>query len=215
MVHSTRTIRTLTVSLILAAPLVCYAGPPLICQPFRTGAAELLPWSGGSSWNSPDPRYDVQRLTADTMRLLAPNVPVLARMENMRRATIYAARDARIASELMAAILARALTSAGTSSPDAQALFDAGYLIESYKQAVAIHRDGMLRPGDHDAWSHRDHLGSDGYRLVTRAIALSGGSAEMEFAASLMKDGRAADDHRRRAAAGALQGSLLAQNLRH
>jgi hypothetical protein len=54
-----------------------------------------------------------------------------------------------------------------------------------------------------------------GYLLVTRAITLSGGNPEMEFAASLMKDGRAGAEHRRRAMAGAKAGSLLAKNLAH
>jgi hypothetical protein len=44
---------------------------------------------------------------------------------------------------------------------------------------------------------------------------MTGSSAEMEFAASLMKDGPAAAEHRRRAVAGAKAGSLLAKNLAH
>jgi len=55
----------------------------------------------------------------------------------------------------------------------------------------------------------------DGYALVVKAIALAGTSAEMEFAASLMKEGAASAEHRRRAVAGARAGSLLAKNLAH
>src|SRR5687768_18327176 len=39
--------------------------------------------------------YDVQQLTTDTLRLLTAEAPILARMENMRRATIYAAQNKR------------------------------------------------------------------------------------------------------------------------
>ena len=44
---------------------------------------------------------------------------------------------------------------------------------------------------------------------------MTGTSPEMEFAASLMKDGPVAAEHRRRAMAGAKPGSLLAKNLAH
>ena len=56
----------------------------------------------------------------------------------------------------------------------------------------------------------------DGVRshdIVRKALQVSGGNAEMEFAASLMKDGAASAEHRRRAEAGASSGSLLARNL--
>jgi hypothetical protein len=214
MTHTTRTIRTLVTAFVLAFPAVTEAGPPLICHPFQTGSAPVLPWGDGSSWNTPDHRYDVQRLTGDTLRLLTTSAPVLARMENLRRATIYASKDARVAGELLSAVLARALSSAATASPDANALFDAGYLLESYKQAAVIQggSDNILS-GEGARWTIRNNLGTDGYTVVTRAIALAGGSAEMEFAASLMKGGAVADEHRRRASAGATAGSLLARNL--
>jgi len=48
---------------------------------------------------------------------------------------------------------------------------------------------------------------------VEKALELAGPSPEMEFAASLMKEGSAADAHRQRAVAGARPGSLLAKNL--
>jgi hypothetical protein len=55
--------------------------------------------------------------------------------------------------------------------------------------------------------------GLDGYSMVAKAIRLVGTSPEMEFAASLMKDGPTSAEHRRRALAGAPAGSLLAKNL--
>jgi hypothetical protein len=62
-------------------------------------------------------------------------------------------------------------------------------------------------------WKLRSEPGVDGYALVRKALKVSGGNAEMEFAASLMKDGAASAAHRRRAEAGASSGSLLARNL--
>jgi hypothetical protein len=215
MTQTTRLVRISTMALILAMPAISEAGPPLICHPFQTGNEAVLLWGDGSSWNTPAATYDVQRLTGDTLRLLVGGQPVIARMENLRRATIYAARDPRVAHELLSAVLARALATASTGRPDADALFDAGYLIESYKQAASLHRSSLLADAVSASgrWTMRDDASGDGYAMVTRAIALAGRSAEMEFAASLMKSGALSEEHRRRAASNAHAGSLLARNL--
>ena len=100
--HLTRTLLALGVLVTVAG--AAEAGPPLICHAFDAGSAPLLPWAKGQSWDSPDASYDVTRLTADTLRLLSADAPILARMENMRRATIYAARNREAAGELMSAV---------------------------------------------------------------------------------------------------------------
>jgi hypothetical protein len=195
MIHGTRLPRCLFVlGLLFTLPTVVDAGPPLICHPFDPGSAAVLPWGEGPQWNNPSARYDVRQLTADTLRLLGADVPVVARMENLRRATLYAVQNTQVAEELMAALNARA-----ASTRDPHALFDAGYLIESYKQAAHLHRRAVPA--------------ADGYAMVTRAIALAGSNGEMEFAASLMKGGAVAAEHLRRARASAAPGSLLARNL--
>jgi hypothetical protein len=213
MVQMTRLARISTIAVLLALPAVSEAGPPLICHPFQTGSEALLPWGDGSSWNTPDNRYDVQRLTADTLRLLSGGQSVIARMENLRRATIYAARDQRVASELLSAVLARALAATAAARPNADALFDAGYLIESYKQAVSLHKASLFAESTPNRWTLRDEAAGDGYAMVTRAIALAGNNPDMEFAASLMASGAIAEAHRQRAASQAHAGSLLARNL--
>jgi hypothetical protein len=153
-------------------------------------------------------------LTADTVRLLTADAPILARMENLRRATIYAARDRQVAAELMNALMKR--TEANGGSRDALAWFDAGYLVESYRQASHIYKWDMLSQDERAKWAMRTEPGGiDGYALVKKAIAITGTSPEMEFAASLMKEGPVAAEHRRRAVAGANPGSLLAKNLAH
>jgi hypothetical protein len=183
-------------TLLLVLPAISEAGPPLICHPFQTDDSTLLMWGDGPGWNTPNRRYDVRNLTADTLRLLSPDAPILTRMENLRRATIYASQNERVADELLSAVLARAQS----GTPSAQALFDAGYLIESFKQAAHMLPASRVPK-------------VDGYAMVTRAIALGGPNAEMEFAASLMTTGETAQAHRRRAQAGAPTGSLLARNI--
>ena len=86
---------------IIALTLVCaaaaahpaFAGPPLLCHPFDIGAAKSLPWSGASSWFDGQPGYDIKHLADDTVAVLTPAVPVIVRMETLRRAAIYASRD--------------------------------------------------------------------------------------------------------------------------
>jgi hypothetical protein len=210
--HTVRII--IATAVLLGLSGAAEAGPPLICHPFDPGSASVLPWGNGAGWNAPDPSYDVQRLTADTMRVLAADVSVLARMENLRRATIYASRDRRVAAELLVTVLGRALSAAAHGSRDPLAWFDAGYLVESYRQASFIYRWNMLSGAERSAWTlRREPQGVDGYGFVRKALELAGSSPDMEFAASLMKQGAAAAEHRRRAVAGAGAGSLLAKNL--
>ena len=88
------------------------------------------------------------------------------------------------------------------------------YLIESYRQASHVYKWDMLSNAERTAWNHRSEpLGADGYAFVRKALQLAGPNPEMEFAASLMKEGPISAEHRQRAAAGASAGSLLAKNL--
>jgi hypothetical protein len=189
------------------------AGPPLICHPFDAGSTPLLPWGPGPGWNSPDRSYDVQKLTADTLRLLTPAAPVLARMEIMRRATIYAGQDRKVAAALLKAVVDRA-KSAAPGSNDAMVWFDAGYLIESYRQNEGTAKFNMLADAEPMLSEFRSApRGAEGYGFVLKALQFAGPNPEMEFAAFLMQRGTVAAEHRRRAEAGAPKGSLLAKNL--
>jgi hypothetical protein len=191
--------------LLFATPAL--AGPPLICHPFEVESGKLIAWGTGSGWNTPDRSYDIKRLVADTTAVLTPDAPILTRMENMRRATIYAMRDPVIANELLKAVTARALA----TTTDGRAWFDAGYLIESYKQAVHLRED---RKPELRAWAAvEETIRVDGYNWVKKAMAMSAPSAEMEFAASLMSRGPVASAHRAKAVAAAPKGSTLSRNL--
>ena len=125
----------------------------------------------------------------------------------MRRATIYAMRDPAIAQALLKTVMARALS----TTSDGRAWFDAGYLIESYKQALHLRKD---RKPELRAWAAVDEtIRIDGYNWVKKAMSMSAPSAEMEFAASLMTQGSTASAHRAKALAAAPKNSLLAKNL--
>jgi hypothetical protein len=198
----------LAVVIVLASASPALAGPPLICHPFDTGSTKLLTWGTGEGWNTPHRSYDVKKLTADTIAALDADEAVLSRMENLRRATIYAMKDPAIAHQLLTAVMGRALS----TNPSARAWFDAGYLVEAYKQGVHLRAgNGFF---DRDAWKATDEtLRVDGYGLVKKAIQMVGTNAEMEFAASLMTQGATATSHRSKAAAAAARGSYLASNL--
>jgi len=207
-----KTPNTLLTALVLAIVLVsagpALAGPPLICHPFETGSTRLLAWgTDTSNWNAALPSYNLKALTADTLRVLDADAATLTRMENLRRATIYAMRDPAIAQEFLKTMLDRALS----TTPTAATWFDAGYVIEAYKQAKHLRPTG---PFDRSAWAAVDEtLSVDGYGFVKKAIAMGGPTAEMEFAASLMTQGAASAAHRSRANAAAPRGSFLAANL--
>ena len=208
----------ITTGLLLALVRPALAGPVLICKNYEIGAAKSLPW-GGSDWRSVKPDYDINRLVEDTLALLTPETPVIVRMETLRRAVIYAAwsrvdrevnyakRNDNAAQELFSRIMGNTKQSAFQSAskkPDPLRLFDAGFFLESWKQAYV---DG----------SGKKPVDFDGYALVTQAIALRGNDPEMEFAAALItsirSDKTAHRAHLQKAIAGAPEGSLLARNI--
>lgn len=124
-------------------------------------------------------------------------------METMRRATLYARSDLQVAKELLAKLIARNSALETRGHPDALALFDAGYLAETYKQWLG--KD-----------SQNPAAGIDGYLQVKRAIELRGEDPQMEFAAAMITLTGRKEEHRERAlraTAGAERDPLLGQNL--
>jgi hypothetical protein len=212
--------RSFRIAAALAAGLglasIASAGPPLICHPFVTDAGTpLLPWAEGRSWRLPDLSYDATGLVADTLELLSSDAPILARMENMRRATIYAAANPKVAGALLHAVLERTETAPLDSRAAALEWFDAGYLIETFRQMGVVYEYGML-PGKERFVTlvPADLAQLDGYVLVQKALALAPeAEAEFEYASSLMTRQPLTDEHRKRAAAAALPGTAVALNL--
>lgn len=189
------------------------AGPPLICHAFEIGNAKSLPLAG-NGWNlSGSENYDTKNLAADTLAILTPDTPVLVRMETLRRATLYARKDPLAAKELLARLHARATSAESSGHPDALASFDAGYLVETYKQWIGQNLPHMTDGMRMDA---NPAASADGYAWVKKAIALRGQDAQMEFAAALITLSGPREEHAQhaqKAIAGTKADALLAQNL--
>jgi hypothetical protein len=210
-------------ALVLVIFTLCFArfalaGPPLICHAFEIGQAKSLPLAS-NSWNlSGSENYDTKDLAADTLEILKPDTPVLVRMETLRRATLYARKDPLAAKALLAKLHARATSAESAGHPDALAWFDAGYLVETYKQWIGKDLPHMTDGMRLDA---NPAASVDGYAWVKKAIALRsaashGDDAQMEFAAALITLSGPREEHAQhaqKAIAGAKSDALLAQNL--
>jgi hypothetical protein len=132
--HCTRLFTT-AVAFVLTTSAPAWAGPPLLCHPSDIGSARSLPWLVTESWNGADPNYDLSHLTQDTLALLEPHTPIVVRVETIRRAVIYATHRAGLADDLELALFARTVSAQANGSPDPSALFDAGYLVETLRDA--------------------------------------------------------------------------------
>lgn len=201
--HRARSVLMGCFVVIAGAASPALAGPPLVCFPFEIGGATSLPWNASSSgYQGMRADYDLTRLNRDTIALLTPSTPVIVRMETLRRAALYASADAAIAHGLLDTIRARADHS---NASDALARFDAGYLIETYKQIAPIAPALGRMAAD-----------LDGYKLVTASLDARHGDPAVAFAAALIASGHGAyADHVRMARAGTGSDLLLAKNIDH
>jgi len=174
-----RCVRLLSASLavLVFGPAAVQAGPPLICHPVDIGRAPSLPWGSGPGWNTPQPGYDRTRLVNDTLALLSPAAPIRVRMETLRRATVYAMGDPDRGRALLARLEDRA-RDAGPGSAGALALFDAGYLIEAYKQARIITGRDIVDPA------------RDGEAMVREARRRREKDPDIEYAVGLIASGK-------------------------
>lgn len=204
---------------LLAAALLfssaALAGPPLLCHPFDTAGAASLPW--GKGWNGADMRYDTRRLSADTLGLLGAQTPVIARMETLRRAAIYASADGARVRDLATKLDAR-IAAAKTPQARAQALFDAGYFAETLQDIARLQGYDMPGIGKVDVAALRGLLAKgDGSLRIAEALKLQPADASMRFAAALVSaaDQRKGDynTHARIARAGAPADAMLARNI--
>jgi len=211
--RSTRSLAGILAALLFLATSA-QAGPPLICHTIDIGQAKSLPWIN-HGWNlTGSENYDVKELAPDTLAILDSSAPVLVRMETLRRATLYARHDPQIARELLTKLFARTKAAENARHPDPLALFDAGYLVECYKQWIGKNLPHMT---DNLPMDPNPGANLDGYALVKKAISLRGQDPEMEFAAALITLEGPLNDHQQhvlKATAGAKDDPLLAQNLK-
>lgn len=214
--HPSRLRLLLLAALLLIAP-AAFAGPPTLCHPFDTAGAPSLPWGQGSGWNSPRSDYDRSRLATDTLTLLGPRTPVIARMETLRRAAIYASADGAVVRDLAARLDAR-IARAGNTDTRATALFDAGYFAETLQDIVRLQGYDMPGIGKVDTAALRELLAKgEGSRRIAQAQTLHPRDMQLRFAAAVVA---AADQRRsdyaanaRLARAGARGDRLLARNI--
>lgn len=199
--------------MVAAVQQTALAGPPLLCHPIEIGNAKSLPWAG-NQWRDVKKDYDLNRLVADTLALLQPDTPILARMETLRRATVYAVwaksdrevgltvNDSKIADELQAKLMERVREAVRLNQSAALALFDAGYLDACYKQAG--YKSDVKAPNLMNAYS------------MVRKGSHNLNSPEVEFALAIISEHprqASHQEHLQKAIAGAKEGSLLAKNL--
>src|SRR5258707_14795924 len=167
-IHSCRFAGGLIAALLCLAT-VAKAGRPLICHTIESGQAMSLPCIS-HNWNlSGGDNYDTKNLVRETLEILAPDPPVLVRMETLRRATLYARKDPVAAKELLARLHARATSAESSGHPDALAWFDVGYLAETYKQWLGQNLPHMTDGMRMDA---NPAAGVDGYAMLKKALAM-------------------------------------------
>ena len=200
-----RTATAILAALVLALPPNVHAGTPLICFPYEIGKAQSLPGDARGPHGT-STKYDRRHLVADTLGLLTPEMPIIVRMETIRRAVVYATQGELFAKaystddkKLIAGLLAELQKRADAADKASRSLatFDLGFYSETLRQAGV---DSSL----------------NGYLLLTQALALRGADAEMEFALALAsswpKDAKFTE-HLTKARAGAAKSVLLKENL--
>jgi hypothetical protein len=168
-----------------AAPAL--AGPPLICHSIDIGRHRSLPWLTTDRWNGAEPSYDVGRLIEDTLEIVVPDAPIAVRMETLRRAAIYSARREGLADRLTVRLVARAMDDQAAGASDPSAWFDAGYFVETLRDAAKIYP--YLQGVQRDAWMIRADPNIDGLAWIRTAIRL--GDVGARPVAAVVEDARA------------------------
>ncbi len=169
--------------LFVAATAMAMAGPPLICQRVEIGTAKSLPWRNSDGWNGAVASYKLAGLADETLSILTPSAGVALRMETIRRAAIYAAKDEAIASQLSARLLARVVDAEALSKADSNAWFDAGYYAEALRQIGFVYRYDMLSAAEREQWRVRgDGRVLDGRPWIEKAIRMGGKGMEVALA---------------------------------
>jgi hypothetical protein len=207
----------LTLVALAATADVALAGPPLLCHPFDIGTAKSLTWDNSHGWQGRVAATNMKTLVADTEALLTPDTPVIVRMETLRRAAIYASTDTQVATELLARLQARA----SSAKKGALETFDAGYLIETFRQISDMERWTRDDGSKIQFAALKSLVGkADGEAMVQQTLTARNGEPALEFAAALIAGSypaRRADyrKHAEKARAGAAQDALLTKNLGH
>ncbi len=203
----------LCVLTLTASPVI--AGPPLLCHPIEIGDATSLPWGDGA-WHNDKIVADDEKFVAMTLELLSAEERLLVRMETIRRAAIRCAEVPFAARAILAKLRGPVDAAEKAGRTDADALFNYGYMIACCAQ--------MNEVTDHNArgvsGKSRRVLGipegTSPYQLLTQASAASTNDPAIEFALALITSYPRHDahsEHLQKSIQGAIDGSLLAENL--
>ena len=187
---------------VLLGPTIAVAGPPMICHPVEIGDAQSLPW--GSTPFAKSRGYRSDDLVSETIEILDASSSAMVHMETLRRASLYTERDSRLATRLIAALMARALDAEVSGEPSPLAWVDAGYLAQCYDQ-LGVEAGSRYGSGE-----------VVGYAWVRRGLELSPDDAEIEFTAAMvtaLAGGAGHESHVARVRALAAPDSLVSRNL--
>jgi hypothetical protein len=138
---------------LLVLATLAVAGPPAVCWTVEIGGAATLPGKSAD-------------VVEDALHLLDGKMPVLVRMETLRRAALQLEESRGGRDALLRRLMVRVLDAEAAGKPSALAWFDAGYAAGCFNQL-------------------RNDWEADGYPWVQRAIALSG-DGQMEYAGCLL-----------------------------
>jgi hypothetical protein len=188
-----------------------FAGPPILHHPLDIGQSRSLPWNHSAPWYEGDRQYDIHNLVTDTEALLTPSMPVIVRMETLRRAAVYATRDATVAHQLLTRILSRLTTPQGEH--DALAWFDAAYVTAAFREFERLSSEPQFRIR---AEAVRDLTLAEHSQLIHKALALRPQDPNIAFGAAVIAAGHDRDAMTTlaaRAKLGAQSDRLLAANL--
>ena len=193
-----------SVRVLFATVSPALAGPPPALHPFDIGSARSLPWDGAKLVAGKGD-YKLQNLVA-TPRPCSLRHYGHRPDESCARRAVQPRRQGRGESAHVAH-LARQRSSM-------TALFDAGYLTETYKQIA------MLR-GEREFAKRADTIAAalgkaDGLAMLNQAITMRPDDASLQFAAALVAataDRTAYRTHADKARKGLAQDALLAKNI--
>lgn len=203
---------TLVAAAAMARP--AFAGPPLLCHPYDIAGARSLPWNGSAGWFDGRADYKLTNLVSDTEALLTPATPVIVRMETLRRATIYASVDRRVAAALLDRLTARARAAELAGRADALAYLDVAYATEAMREIGMLRGEMAVQAANARAVTSE----ANGLEWMRKSLAAGGGNPALDFAAALISsayDKSAYQQHAAKARAGASRDALLAKNLDH
>lgn len=192
------------------------AGPPVLWHRFDIGTARSLPWSDSNEWWKGDPAYDIQRLVADTEALLTPSMPIVVRMETLRRAAVYASLDTAVAERLLARVRARVDHARRVSDNSGLASFDAAYLMATLRQISELAHEAQFRDRARRVQPLSGLAEADAH--LKDALARRPADPALAFAAAIILAGRdtaASRAHAEAARRGLGGAALVAANIDH